>query len=157
VQNLLFYQRSTKKITRFHPYLQKSYHVWRFLTFNLNNRCHGHNHGIVCSNDPILCKCVRLGMTNNVDEGSFSFYLHKKVIFYFQSATNRCFCEGATKIQFENWTKTIYKNSRPLRVENSPLGCTINHLYIFLIFRQLSTDLVGSELNLNYKCFIVSS
>jgi hypothetical protein len=40
----------------------------------------------------------------------FSFSLHKKLIFHFLSATNRYFCEGGTKIQFENWTKTISKN-----------------------------------------------
>jgi hypothetical protein len=32
------------------------------------------------------------------------------------------FCEGATKNQFENWTKTISKNIIPFRVYNSALG-----------------------------------
>jgi hypothetical protein len=116
MHKLLFYQRSTESFTRFHPYLQKSYHIRRFLSFKLNDRCHGHNHGIVCSNDPILCKSVRLGMTNNVAEGSFQFLCTKKSFFYFLSDANRCFSEGATKIQFENWAKTISTNIRTPRV-----------------------------------------
>jgi hypothetical protein len=46
----------------------------------------------------------------------FSLSWHEKLIFYFLSATNRYFCEGAAKIQYKNWTKTISKNSRPLGV-----------------------------------------
>jgi hypothetical protein len=99
-----------------------------FLTSKPNYQYYGHNHDIVCSNDHILCKCVRLGMEKNVFEGSFHFLCTKNSFFNFLSATNRCFCQRATKIQFDNWTKTISKNSRPLRVSNSPLGGTINHL-----------------------------
>jgi hypothetical protein len=77
MHNLLFHQRSTKKIAGFHPYLQKSYHVGRFLTFKLKDRCHDHNHRIVCSNDLILCKSVLLGMTNNVSKESFHFIYMK--------------------------------------------------------------------------------
>jgi hypothetical protein len=55
-----------------------------FLLFFLPNyQCYGHNHGIVCSNDPILCKSVRLGMTNNVAEGSFHFFCTKNSFFIF--------------------------------------------------------------------------
>jgi hypothetical protein len=39
------------------------------------------NHDIVCSNDPILCKSVRLGMANNVAEGSFHFFCTKNSFF----------------------------------------------------------------------------
>jgi hypothetical protein len=55
-------------------------------------------------------------MANNVAEGSFHFFLHEKLIFHFLSGANRCFNEGATKNQFENWAKTISKNIRTLRV-----------------------------------------
>jgi hypothetical protein len=61
-------------------------------------------------------------MTSNVAEGSFHFFLHEKLIFHFLCDTNRCFSEGATKIQFENWAKTISKNIRTLRVQNLALG-----------------------------------
>jgi hypothetical protein len=61
-------------------------------------------------------------MTNNVAEGSFHFLCMKNSLFYFLSGANRCFSEGATKIQFENWDKTISKNIRTLRVQYSALG-----------------------------------
>jgi hypothetical protein len=78
------------KITNFEYYNfskkvfpKQSYHVWRFLTFKSNYQCYGHNYDIVCSNDPILCKSVRLGMTNNVAEGSFHFFYTKNSFFNF--------------------------------------------------------------------------
>jgi hypothetical protein len=55
-------------------------------------------------------------MANNVAEGSFHFLCTKNTFFYFLSGANQCFSEGATKIQFENWAKTISKNIRTLRV-----------------------------------------
>jgi hypothetical protein len=60
-------------------------------------------------------------MTNNVAEGSFHFLWMKNSFFYFLSGANRCFSEGATKIQFENWAKTISK-----KLEH--LGFNIQHL-----------------------------
>jgi hypothetical protein len=62
---------------------KQSYHVWRFLTFKSNYQCYSYNHDIVCSNDPILCKSVRLRMTNNVAEGSFYFFCTKNLFFIF--------------------------------------------------------------------------
>jgi hypothetical protein len=44
-------------------------------------------------------------------------FLHEKLILHFLSAIDRCFWEGVTKIRFDNWTKPISKNSRPLRVK----------------------------------------
>jgi hypothetical protein len=52
----------------------------------------------------------------------FIFFARKTHFFYFLSGANRCFSEGATKIPFENWAKTISKNIRTLRVQNSALG-----------------------------------
>jgi hypothetical protein len=54
-------------------------------------------------------------MTNNVADEVFIFFA-QKIIFRFLSGANRCFSEGATKIQFENWAKKISKNIRTLRV-----------------------------------------
>jgi hypothetical protein len=88
----------------------------RFLAFNLSYQWYGHNHDIVCSDDPVLCESVRLGMTNNVAEASFHFFFARKSHFSFFECHNQYFCKGATKIQFYNWTKTISKYNRPLRV-----------------------------------------
>jgi hypothetical protein len=44
---------------------------------------YGHNHGIVCLNDPILCTCVYLAMANNVDFGCFPFLSVKSSFFIF--------------------------------------------------------------------------
>jgi hypothetical protein len=44
-------------------------------------------------------------------------FFAQKLIFHFLSGANRCFSEGATKIQFENLAKTISKNIRKLRVK----------------------------------------
>jgi hypothetical protein len=97
MHNLLFYQRSIKKFSRFHPYLQKSYHVQTFLTFKLNDQCHDHNHGIVYSNDLVLCKSVRLGMTNNVAEESFHFLYTKNSFSIFWVAKMSAFVKQLPK------------------------------------------------------------
>jgi hypothetical protein len=65
-------------------YSKKSYHVRRFMTFKPNDQRHDHNHSIVCLNDPIFCNHIRLGMTNNVDVGSFHFRCTKNSFSIFQ-------------------------------------------------------------------------
>ena len=45
---------------------ETSYHVWRSMAFKPNDQSYGHIHGIVCSNDLILCTRVHIGMANNV-------------------------------------------------------------------------------------------
>jgi hypothetical protein len=77
ITNLEYYNFSKKVFSK------QSYHVWRFLTFKPSDQCYGHNHDIVCSNDPILRKSVRLGMTNNIAEGSFHFFCTKNSFFIF--------------------------------------------------------------------------
>jgi hypothetical protein len=47
-----------------------TYHVRSFMAFKPDELG---NHGIVCSNDPILCTCVHIGMANKVHIGSFHF------------------------------------------------------------------------------------
>jgi hypothetical protein len=55
----------------------------KFHGFQAKWDSYGHNHNIVCSNEPILCICVHLGMKNNVDLGSFNFRCTKKSFFIF--------------------------------------------------------------------------
>jgi hypothetical protein len=52
----------------------------------------------------------------------FIFFAQKTHKFHFPSATNRSFCEGPTKIQFDNW-----KKQSPKLLEH--LGFTIQHLF----------------------------
>jgi hypothetical protein len=54
-------------------FTKQSYHERRFMTFNPNDQCHENEHNIVCSNDTIFRIIVRLGMANNIVEGSFHF------------------------------------------------------------------------------------
>jgi hypothetical protein len=61
-------------------------------------------HGIICSNDPMLCIFVRLGMANNLHFGCFPF-LRIKSSFSFFSAKTRFFREATTKYMMFNWTK----------------------------------------------------
>jgi hypothetical protein len=55
---------------------------------------HDPNNGIVCSNDPILCTCVRIGMENKVLVGSSHFVCIKNQ-FPFSKCQNWFFCEGS--------------------------------------------------------------
>ena len=45
---------------------ETSYHLWRSMAFKPNDQSYGHIHGIVFSNDLILCTRVHIGMANNV-------------------------------------------------------------------------------------------
>ena len=45
---------------------ETSYHAWRFMAFKPNDQSYGHIHGIVYSNDLILCTMAHLGIPNNV-------------------------------------------------------------------------------------------
>jgi hypothetical protein len=55
----------------------------KFHGFQAKWDSYGHNHGIVCSNNPILCKCVHLGMSNIVHFGCFPFLGIKSSFFIF--------------------------------------------------------------------------
>jgi hypothetical protein len=52
--------------------------------FKQNYQFYGHNNDINCSNDPIVCRSVRLEMTNNVAEGSFHFLSMKNSFFIYR-------------------------------------------------------------------------
>ena len=66
------------------------------MAFKPNDQPYGHIHGIVCSNDLILCTRVHLGIPNNVDKGSFHCLCMEDFIFHFPSARNEFFSEGPT-------------------------------------------------------------
>ena len=57
----LKYDNSFKKV-----FSETSNHVWRSMAFKPNDQSYGHIHGIVCSNDLILCTRVHIGIANNV-------------------------------------------------------------------------------------------
>ena len=65
-------------------FTETSYHVWRSMAFKPNDQSYGHIHGIVCSNDLILCTSVHIGMANNVAKGSFHFRWTKKQFSIFE-------------------------------------------------------------------------
>ena len=52
---------------------ETSYHVWRSMAFKPNDQSYGHIHGIVCSNDLILCTWVHLGIAK-MDQINFIKY-----------------------------------------------------------------------------------
>jgi hypothetical protein len=71
-------------------------HVQSFMAFKPDELGHDPNHGIVCSNDPILCTCMHIGMENKDHIGSFHF-LYIKNQFPFSKCQNWVFCEGSTE------------------------------------------------------------
>ena len=84
------------------------YHVRRFMAFKLNDQPYGHIHGIVCSNDLILCKRMHLGIPNNVDKGSFHFLCTENSFSIFRVPEMSFFYEGPTIYLLQNWTKLFF-------------------------------------------------
>jgi hypothetical protein len=70
------------------------------MTFKPNDQYRGHNHGIVCFNDPIFCNHVRLGTTNNVAVGSFPFHCTKNLFFIFRVQKMGFFVKHVPKFTF---------------------------------------------------------
>jgi hypothetical protein len=68
-----------------------TYHVRSFMAFKPDKLGHDPNHRIVCSNDPILCTCVHIGMANKVHIGIFHFLCIKNQ-FPFSKCQNWVFC-----------------------------------------------------------------
>jgi hypothetical protein len=60
------------------------------------------NHGIVCSNNPILCTCVHLDMANKVALGSINFLCTKKSFFIFLMLKMGYFVKHLPKISLKN-------------------------------------------------------
>jgi hypothetical protein len=73
-----------------------SYDVESLRAFKPNELGHDQNHGVVCSNDPILCVCVPLRIENSVHFRSFPF-LRIKSSFSIFRVPKRVFCEGSTE------------------------------------------------------------
>jgi hypothetical protein len=62
---------------------RKDLSCMKFYGFQARWASYGHKHDIVCSNDPILCTCVHLGMSNNIDLGCSNFRGIKSSFFIF--------------------------------------------------------------------------
>jgi hypothetical protein len=76
-------------------------HVQSFMAFKPDELGHDPNHRIVCSNDPILCTYVHIGMANKVYIGSFHFLCIKNQ-FPFSKCQNWVFCEESTENILQN-------------------------------------------------------
>jgi hypothetical protein len=74
----------------------------KFHGFQAKWDSYGHNYSIVCSNNPIMCTCVHLGMTNNVDLGSFNFRCTKNSFFIFLVQKMGFFVKRLPKICCKN-------------------------------------------------------
>jgi hypothetical protein len=83
------------------PFSEMTYHVQSFMAFKPDELGHNPSHGIVCSNDPILCTCVHIRMANKVKIDSFHF-LCLKINFHFLSVKIGFSCEGSTKNTLQN-------------------------------------------------------
>jgi hypothetical protein len=128
---------------------EMSYHVWRFMDFKPNDQSHGHIHGIVCSNDPICCRRVHVGMTKNVAKESFHFLCTKKTFSFFRVAKMSFFVKDLPNICCKIGPNHFYK----ILVH---IQCTIDQMVwcqkvlIHLSWkRQNAADSVGSGSNLN--------
>ena len=134
-----------------------SYHVWRFMDFNPNAQSHGHIHGIVCSNDIILCTRVHLGIPNNVANGSFHFLCTENSFSIFRVLEMRFFCEGPTIYLLQNCTKSFLSNIRTYLMHNWQNGWVSKVLIHLWWKRQIPVYSAGSGSNLNWSCLIVCS
>ena len=86
-------------------------------------------------------------------KGVFKFIV-QKFIFHFLSVKNGFFCEAATKNVLPKWANPFFINSRPRFMYNSPIVCISKLSRHLSAKRQIYVDLVGTEPNLNYMCFI---
>jgi hypothetical protein len=78
-----------------------TYYVRSFMAFKPHELGHDPNHRIVCSNDPILCTYVNIGMANKVPIESFHFLCIKNQ-FPFSKCQNWVFCKGSTENTLKN-------------------------------------------------------
>ncbi len=71
------------------------------MTFRANDECYDRKHDIVCSNDLIFCKSVRIRMANNVAEESFHLFRTKKQFFIFRVPKMGFFAKELQNICFK--------------------------------------------------------
>jgi hypothetical protein len=137
------------------PFSEMSYHVQSSMAFKPNELGHDQNHGIICSNDPMLCTCMPLGMENNVYFVRFPFPRIKSS-FSISWVSKRGFL----------WRKyKEYKLHQPnLKKILDLILCTNHQLVMWPKVsihlsrkRQGSTNSAGSRANWNYKCITVWS
>ena len=134
-----------------------SYHVWSFMAFKPNDQCYGHIHGIVCSNDLILCRRVHLGMANNVAKGSFHFLWTKKVIFILWVPKMSFFVKKLPNICCKTTPQHFSKILDHLSCTNHQM-VPYKTVSIHLPWNwQICGESVGTGSNLNYNYFIVCS
>jgi hypothetical protein len=95
----------------------------KFHGFQAKWDSYGHNHSIVCSNDPILCTCVHLGMTNNVDLGSFNFCCTKNPFFILLAPKWVFFVKEVQKVHIKILPSQFYKISYLI-------SCTKHQLFV---------------------------
>jgi hypothetical protein len=74
----------------------------KFHGFQAKWDSYGHNHGIVCSNNPIMCTCVHLRMANKVALVSFNFFCTKISFFIFLMPKMGFFVKRLPKICSKN-------------------------------------------------------
>ena len=138
------------------------YHVWRFMAFKSNDQSYGHIHGIVCSNDLILCTRVHLGIPNNVNKGSFHFLCTEihfpfsecpKWVFFVKDLPNNCCKNGPNQFykilamynaQLTKWLgeKSFYPplvkqtNSRRFRWKRIKFELQLPCSFLFIFFKN---------------------
>ena len=133
------------------------YHVWRSMAFKANDQSYGHIHGIVCSNDLILCTRVHLAIPNNVDKGSFHFLCTENSFSIFRVPELSSFCEGPPIYLLQNWTKSFFYNTRLYLMHNWQNGWVPKVLIHLSWKRQIPADSIGSGSNLNCSYLVVCS
>ena len=127
------------------------------MAFKPNDQSYGHIHGIVCSNDLILCTRVHLGIPNNFPKGVFIFF-SRKIHFPFSECPKWVFLWRTCHIFVAKLDQINFL--KYYAIFNAQLTKCLG-VQSFLIHlwwkRQISVDSVGSGSNLNCSCYIVCS
>ena len=125
------------------------------MTFRANDEFYDLKHDIVCWNDLIFCKSVRLGMANNVAEKSFHLFRTKKIFFIFWVPKMGFFAKKLQNLCFKIGPHHLIKILDHIWCTNNQMvACQKLSLHLFSK-RQNAGDSAGSGSNLNCSCFIV--
>jgi hypothetical protein len=101
------------------PFSEMSYHVQSSMAFKPNELGLDQNHGIVSSNNPILCTCMRLGMLNKVHFGCIPFLCIKSSFSIFW-VSKRVFLWNYYQIFDAKLDHNILKNNISYFMHKSP-------------------------------------
>jgi hypothetical protein len=136
---------------------KKELSCMKFHGFQVRWASYGYNHGIVCSNEPILCTCVHLGMAKKIALESINYICTKNSFFIFLMLKLSYFVKHLPKISLKNGPPQI-------QIILYHILCIIHHFFAWKKLSrhpsrnwQNSADSAGSGSNLNYRCFIVCS